>query len=259
MRTKILPYFVVFWASTAFLRASTNVVAPGGLANVEGNSSIAEPFNSTSFRFQQVFDASQFGVAAGATARIDSISFRIDGASTNNVILFFGGGTAVLSTTQKSPDGLSATFADNRGNNTVTIFSGAFSFAGDPEPGGPPYSFNETIQATTPYFYVPSQGNLLLDLIGGSGQPFLPGAMDAQSLQGDSVSRVFANSFGAATGTADTLGLVTEFQITVVPEPRPLSMIVALAVVLGILTKHRSGKSPRSKRVGTRNENLRFR
>jgi len=206
MKTRILLSLLLFWAPIAFLRAATNFVVPGGGANVEGNSSMADPFNSTTFRFQQVFDASQFAWIGNATARIDSISFRIDGGSTNNVILFFGGASAVLSTTQKSPDALSTTFADNRGPNAVTIFSGAISFAGDPVPGGPPYPFNETIQGATAFFYVPSQGNLLLDMAGAGGRAFLPGSLDAELVSGDSISSVFRSTVTHPPGRLTPVG-----------------------------------------------------
>jgi len=225
---------MLFFAAIKFAQASAQFVVPGNLANVEGNSSMAEPFNSTTFRFQQVFDASQFAFVGGATARIDSISFRIDGASTNNVILFFGGGSAVLSTTQKSPDALSATFADNPGPDAVTIWSGAFSFGGDPVPGGPPYPLIETFQGTTPFFYVPSRGNLLLDIAAAGGRAFLPGSLDAQLTVGDSVSRVFSVDGNSSSGVSDSLGLITSFEITVIPEPRDLTLWLSGAIIIAV-------------------------
>src|SRR2546423_12678815 len=103
MKTKTYSLLLLIYALAAPTKADQQVVVPNGLANVEGNSSMSDPFNSQSFRYQQVFDASQFAFLGGGTARIDTLSFRIDGASTNDVILFFGGASVVLSTTQRKP------------------------------------------------------------------------------------------------------------------------------------------------------------
>jgi hypothetical protein len=213
------PFFLCLAGAWAACGQPVQVVVPNNLANVEGNSSVSQPFNSPSFRFQQVFDASQFAVVGSATARIDRISFRIDGAATSDVVLFFGGSSVTLSTTQRGPDGLSPVFADNRGPNAVTVWNGAFSTGGIPGLGGPPYAFHETFQFTTPFFYRPSQGNLLLDVAGAGGQAFLPGSLDAQAVAGDSVSWVWSADGNSATGVAATLGLVTRFDIVIIPEP----------------------------------------
>jgi hypothetical protein len=72
---------------------------------------------------------------------------------------------------------------------------------------------------TTPFWYIPSQGNLLLDIAGFGGQTVFPGGLDGHFASGDSISRVFALNGNSLIGTADTLGLVTRFDMTVVPEP----------------------------------------
>src|SRR5947209_15502329 len=146
MKTNIYTFYLLICTSAAPLQAD-EVVVPNGLNTVEGNSSTSDPFNSSSFRFQQVFDASQFSFVGSATGRIQSISFRIDGASTHDVSYFFGGSSFVLSTTQRSPDGLSTTFADNRGPDAVTVWNGALSIGGVAQPGAIPQSwpFAETI------------------------------------------------------------------------------------------------------------------
>src|SRR5260221_7286443 len=140
MKTTIYALVLLFCASALPVNAADQqLVAPGGLANMEGNSSMSDPFNSTTMRYQQVFDASLFAGVGNATARIDLISFRIDGASTNDVIVFFGGGSVVLSTTQKKPDALSPVFADNTGSGAATFFNNALSFGGLQQPAGGPY------------------------------------------------------------------------------------------------------------------------
>jgi hypothetical protein len=59
----------------------------------------------------------------------------------------------------------------------------------------------------------------LMDIRGRSGQVFTPGSLDSQTVLGDSISRVFGNSELLTSGTADSLGLVTRFDLTTVPEP----------------------------------------
>src|SRR5438270_6594409 len=128
MKKIIYPFLLLFWTSVAVVHGATQVVVPNNLANVEGNSSTT--FDSTSFRFQEVFDASQFGglLGGGQTARVNSISFRNDGGSTDRVLLFFGGGTVRLSTTQRTPDGLDTTFSANEGADATAVYLGGISF-----------------------------------------------------------------------------------------------------------------------------------
>jgi hypothetical protein len=213
----------------------TTVVVPNGLGNVEGSSSTSEPFTSSSFRLQMVFDASQFaglGGGPGISNSVYGIAFRPDGASTFDVLYGFGGASVTLSTTLKGPDNLSPVFADNVGADAVTIYNGAISFGGGYIPGSNPQPFGQTIPATTPFYYDPARGNLLVDIRAGSGQVLFPGALDAQFVGSDGVSRVCANTAGATAGTPDTLGLVTRFNIAVIPEPATwLIGIVGLIVL----------------------------
>ena len=215
---KLIP-MLLLWSSALAALAQGVVVVPNGFGNVEGNSSTSDPFTSSSFRLQMVIDASQFAIPAGASGRVDGIAFRVDGASTGGALYSFGGCSVTLSTTPVGADGLSAVFADNVGANPVTMYSGAGSFGSLYNPGQNPQFFGQTIPPLSAFWYNPQQGNLLLDIRGGGGLVLFPGSLDAQAALGDSVSRVFANSSSATSGSADTLGLVTRFNFTVVPEP----------------------------------------
>jgi hypothetical protein len=203
------------------LAQRVEVAVPSNLANVEGNSSVNDFLNASSFRMQMVFDASQFPLpsAPGLTNVITGIGFRLDGNSTNDVVYFFGGASVTLSTTTRTPDNLSPIFAENVGPDAATIFVGSIGFGNTYQPGATPQPFNTMIGAPNLFTYSPSEGNLLVDIIAGSGFIQIPGAFDAQNAIGDSISRLFANNAGAVAGTADTLGLVTRFNIAIVPEP----------------------------------------
>jgi hypothetical protein len=230
----------VLWASVCAALGQGQVffAVPNANANVEGNSSASEPFNSPSFRMQMVISASQIAISTGASGRVERIYFRIDGLSSDNVLYSFGGCSVTLSTTLRSPDGLSSVFADNVGANAATIYNGAASFGGLYQPGANPQPFGQYIQATSPFWYIPSQGNLLLDIRARSGQTFFPGALDAQSVIGDSVSRVFANLELLNSGTVDSLGLVTRVDFTVIPEPSTW-MLVTLGLALTLIFRRK--------------------
>ncbi len=212
-------------------------IFPPGHSTTDGNSFSTIPFSggASTVRFQQIYDASGF-VAQGGTIPylIRSINFRVD-AGRPGFGSQFPDFQINLSTTSRSIDGLSSLFTDNVGaDDTAIVARGSFSFAvnsvGD---------FN-SIFLTTPFYYDPSRGNLLLDIrnFGGGNTiwgipPFTgPAYVDASNVTGDRVSRVFANDVDALSGTADSLGLVTQFWITPVPEPPALAL---LAVGLGVL------------------------
>src|SRR5206468_2410783 len=169
------------------------------------------------------YAASGFG---GAPVQISQIAFRLDGATTSDVTMFFGGTTLTLSTTPVGPDGLSTDFSFNIGSNPVTVRTGAGSFGGSPPSPGSTAAFSSTFSFTTPYLYNPAQGNLLIDLRGRSGQLFSPGAMDGQRTFGDSVSWVVATSELSPSGTADTFGLVTRLTVNAVPEPSTYALVL---------------------------------
>jgi hypothetical protein len=125
-----------------------------------------------------------------------------------------------LSTTSKPPDGLSSTFAQNVGADDTQVFSGPFqtavTFNGDPT------NFEIVINFSTPFYYDPAKGNLLLDVRNLQGSTEVPPSdqeMDGASANGDSVSRVFNYGDATAPGAGqtgsvdekDSYGLVTRF------------------------------------------------
>ena len=187
------------------------MVAPNSLAGVEGNAGNSYPFNigtnPPTMRYQQVYAASEFDAVPAGGAYITGIAFRRDaGWGTFSATL-----PAVqihLSTTANGPDTLSTTFANNVGRDDTVVFSGALSLSS--AGAGSPAPFDILIPFTTAFFYNPGAGNLLLDVrnsAGGTSSQF-----DAVSAAADSVSRVY-NRIDFATGTSDTIGLVTEFVV----------------------------------------------
>ena len=198
-----------------------SVVVPNSATSTEGDGSNSFPFDISSagrpietMRYQQLYDASQFS-AFGPAGFITQIIFRPD------VSFGFAFDSTLpdmqinLSTTSVPDDGLSFLFASNIGADETVVFSGPLPLSSDFS-GGVPKDFNIVINLTTPFFYDPSMGNLLLDVRNfGAG---LTTAFDSMMKQHDGVSRIFTNSRKGVNQTQanlkDTEGLVTGFTIS---------------------------------------------
>lgn len=196
------------------------LVVPNEWSTAQGDVGNLLPlFSDKPIRYQQVFDARQFSRLSPGGGLINRIAFRGHGLGVP-----FTGTVAQLqvnlSTTSKSPDGLSSTFSENVGSDDTQVFSGplqaAVTFAGDPT------NFEVVINFTSPFYYNPAKGNLLLDVRnpqGGTEVPPSDQELDGTSARGDSVSRVY--NYGDVTATAagqtggsyekDSFGLITHF------------------------------------------------
>lgn len=196
------------------------LVVPNEWSTAQGDTGNLFPlFSSQPIRYQQVFDAGQFSRLTPGGGLINRIAFRGHGPGTP----FTGTVPQLqvnLSTTNKSPDNLSSTFAENVGPDDTQVFSGplqtAVTFTGNPT------NFEVVINFTTPFNYDPAKGNLLLDVRnaqGGVEVPPLDQELDGTNATGDSVSRLY--NYGNVTATAagqtggvdekDTYGLITKF------------------------------------------------
>ncbi len=200
------------------------MVVPGDLASVEGNANNAFPFNRSNgdtMRYQQVYAASEFS----GSLLINTILFRPDSFTGSAFSSTIPNIQIDLSTTSNGPDGLSTTFASNVGSDNTSVFSGSLSLSSTDAPGsGNTRAFDIVVNLSTPFFYDPSQGNLLLDVrnFGGVGTT----QFDAVQTSSDSISRVLSFNVNSGTGLGDTLGLVTAFDgVSSVPEPSTLALL----------------------------------
>jgi len=217
-------------ASASLLHGAGRIfVVPNELENQEGNDAAFLPFvigtqftgTQSTERYQQIFDASQFAAIPPGGAYLSSFWFRSD-CSLNNGGVILSNLQMNLSTTQKTPDGLSATFAENTGSDDIKVFGpGQFitSAAGATCPG--PDVFDDILDFATPFFYNPAKGNLLMDIRVYPGL-FLqnPGffANDGANTLGDSISRAYASTVDATVATqVDTSGIVTRIRFDPVP------------------------------------------
>jgi len=196
------------------------LVVPNEWSTAQGDAGNLFPlFSSKPMRYQQVFDAPQFSRLNPGGGLINRIAFRGHGPGvpfTATVPQL----QVNVSTTSKTPDGLSSTFAENVGSDDTQVFSGPFqtavTFTGDPT------NFEVVINFTTSFYYDPAKGNLLLDVRNTQGGTEIPPndqELDGTSASSDSVSRVY--NYGDVTATAtgqtgavdekDSYGLITHF------------------------------------------------
>jgi hypothetical protein len=246
---------LLFCACAAVAQADT-IVVPNSLSSIEGNSNNDWPF-AISLRYQQVYAASQFA----DSGLITRIAFRPDATFGGAFSEMIANIQIDLSTTLAAPDALSSTLASNVGADDKVVYTGSLgistSFTG---PAGGPKAFDIIINLTTPFFYNPSLGNLLLDVrnFSGASPPICASApcfdaLDAESTLGDSVSRVWSPMGGSSFPLLgqDTGGLVTQF--TVVPEPGAFSLFAISILWLGGwgLTRVGNFLSPKARRQKT--------
>ena len=209
---------------------ASQLVVPNALETTPANQANASPFLAAGGqRYQQVYDASQFSSFGGPRV-ITEIAFRCSVSScyTSPFSFTFDPVEIHLSTTAAQPDGLSTTFANNVGTDTTLVHSGALTLSGAGTSGGPGVNpFDIVIPLQTGFLYDPSAGNLLLDIKNSHPQNIGFIFFDVEQTVGDSVSRIVSNQgqSNAATGFADTRGIVTQF--TSVPEPTALVLFSA--------------------------------
>lgn len=229
------------------------VVTPTGSRNTDGPS-FAEAsqvlgIETNSVRFQQVCRPIAFTGTVGPEMWIDGIVFRLDAT---NALASFGRTFDLqvnLSTTPHGPDDLSPIFSENLGSDdTIVLPRTNLDLSAIYWVGQSPQQFQiqSFIFFSQPFYYNTNAGNLLVDIRGfGSSFPVDPGSpdfvgpFDAVNRPNDDVSRVWAGSVNALSGTADSLGLVIGFNAITVPEPSTFMLLVCGATVLGYVVHRR--------------------
>jgi hypothetical protein len=199
------------------------IVVPNALATNDGDGSSTSTAGPASVRWLSIHDGSQFGALSGPSF-LTQFAYRPDeipgqsGPRSLTLQIF-------ASTTSRSVDGLSTTFAENVGANNTLVFDGTVNLTTGNLPGpGNTRQFDYVFPFTTPFLYDPAAGNLVLDLqiqSNGSGVTF-------DTVTGDpAIGRVFA--FGSSTATTGDIRASHVTQLTFVPEPT-----VAVTVLLGL-------------------------
>lgn len=225
--------------------APFGVSFPTGWRSFDGPEFSLEPLNAfsgTSVRYQQVFQPVAFtGVGGGASAFwVEAMAFRLD--ATNGTSFSAGLDIQVnLSTTTRGPDGLSTLFSENIGTDDTAVYPrDSLPLSVTYLPGFSPQPESIRIGFVHPFYYDTNQGNLLLDI-----RTYRTGNvsfMDAVSVAGDYVSRVWANLVSAESGVADTLGLVTLFSVTPIPEPATWALLLSGTIFATVVLRRQANR-----------------
>lgn len=183
-------------------------------------------------RYQQVYDASEFIGVPEEGAFIEWIFFRGGCQGNNNTEI--KDPLIRMSHTSKSADHLSAIFDENLGPEAIQVFPNGRAIAvlgSGVCVTEPVQSYSTTIQLNPPFFYKPSQGNLLLDLTIPIHEPLHidprssyiePMFNEAVDRPDDGISSISASPSAAATAdTVTSAGLVTKFQLAPFPRIYP--------------------------------------
>ncbi|MFY9344066.1 MAG: PKD domain-containing protein [Planctomycetota bacterium] len=207
------------------------LVAPNGLATVDGNNNGGYPWNvgSQSMRIQFVYDSTNFTLQ-GVTAPvvIERLRFRPDAAIAN-----WPGGSwpAVridLATCTTDHLTVGASFAGNLGSDARTAFEGEVVVS----PGacttiGVPQPWHIDLLLTAPFPYDPSAGDLVVDVqLDGTGWNGV--ACQADFVQSTSTVPALGTNVFSTAGATATTGIVGAGRVAVCEFTwRPVNVLLA--------------------------------
>jgi hypothetical protein len=190
-------------------------------AGVESNN--GHPFGREDARYQQVYAGNRFTTAVFVTA----ITIFAD---ERNASGFFGADYRLrLATTKAAVGGLSTVWDANLGADVATVFSGFLSG---------PVATAYTFALSSPFWFDPTRGNLLLDVTASNQSGSTTYSWDAVVNATDMSRMTFQGR------DASNIGLVTEFRTTVTPEP--VSALLLASGLLGVATARRRRRLPRA-------------
>jgi hypothetical protein len=198
------------------------IVSPPSAANTEGDSSVSPP--RTPLRIQYLIPASDFAGVPGTHRYIASFNFRGDQTQTQAVDWTMPHEQIWISTTNLTS--LTSAFDANHGPNKKLVFDGTFTYpilGSGPAAGPRPFADGTRLQ--TPFYYDPSQGNLVIELRDIDKNYPLPASVDLATVPSPNFRTLLnEGNANAATGilVPNTVAPM-QFEF-VVPEPSALAL-----------------------------------
>jgi hypothetical protein len=137
-----------------------------------------------------------------------------------------------FSTTHHSPSSLSPVFAENIGPNETLVFSGLITWVPRPVHVGGGYE----IIFDQPFLYVPSAGNLLMEVKNFETFTFedTPLPIEFPLVRGPAIRGLYAMDAHAETGMSLSSGLSYFFTMTPIPEPSIWALLLSGTALVGL-------------------------
>jgi hypothetical protein len=230
-----LALLLAFAGSSAF--ADTIVVAPNAEAGSAGNAT-ASP-GTDAAEFQEVFGSGQFT----GPILITDIFLRT-AVNTGPLSFSYSSFDITLSTTQAYPNDTgthalpSTTYANNVGPDATTVFDGPLSASSPGCTGSGPCPFDIEIALSTPFYFNPTVGRLLMDVVTSVSNGPTMGYFDGEmfsSYTGSTIASV-SGPAGSPTGTLSPAGIIVEFDSA--PEPASLALLISGIALFTWLRRH---------------------
>ncbi len=185
MNTMRLKWTIAGLLSFGFVTGTTTLatgqviraISPIEGYTLEGNSSVTPDL--LPIRIQHLFPASDFENLPETHRFILGYNFRADRSQTETIDWARGNETVWMSTTNTSS--LTSVFDDNQGADKTLVFDGeiVFPLLGT-GPSAGPRDIADATPFQTPFYYDPSEGNLLLERLVFGSIPPNPGTIDTQ-------------------------------------------------------------------------------
>lgn len=172
MKHRRLPFTVVALALTSVVAiAQTKKVFPAIDTTKEGPSQFGPPFNGSSTstsRYQQICGTS---VVTGLTGAIKQLAWRRANtlATAGNYSAWKPAIDLTLSTSARPSAKMSNVFSKNVGADAKLFFSGVLNWPAENKLNPGPSPFSYTVPGSAAFLYVPTKGDLLIDLVRKSG------------------------------------------------------------------------------------------
>jgi hypothetical protein len=217
LSTRLLLIAAVAWSISAPTTAEMiDIVSPSTNEQAEGDLTFANTGGPG--HLQYLFLAEDFASLPSSHRLIVALNARADTGQSEAVDWTFSEEKIWMSTTSK--DSLTGDFVADHGPDKRLVFDGTFTFpivvTGEP---GAPRDFAPGMPLQTPFYYDPSQGNLLVEAYSPSNSNPFPGPkIDAQST---------LEARLAVPGEPSNLSAILNF--TFVPEPSSLAITGLLA------------------------------